>query len=109
MSVESYHPMGRSQQEANQAMLHKGNTEYLKTVTERAHRGLGTVHHGSIQSEVGFSGSEAAAIPGPKHIPGFREGTMFLLISGPQGKALVSWLQAITATAKHVSKLEKGV
>lgn len=90
-------------------MLHRGNTEYLKTITERANRGLGTVHHGSLQSEVGFSGSEAAAIPGPKHISGFREGTMFLLISGPQGKALVSWLQAITATAKHVSKLEKEV
>lgn len=106
MSVESYHPMGLSQQEANPAMLHKGNTESLKTTT---HRGLGTVHHGSIQSEFGFSGSEAGAIPGPKHIPGVREGTIFLLISGPQGKALVSWLQAITATAKHVSKLEKEV
>lgn len=29
--------MGQSQQEDNQAMLHKGNTEYLKNITDRAY------------------------------------------------------------------------
>ena len=34
--------MGQSQQEANQTMLHKGNTGYLKNITTRAHSVLGT-------------------------------------------------------------------
>ena len=32
-SAESSHTVGRCQQEAYQAMLHKGNTEYLKRVS----------------------------------------------------------------------------
>lgn len=30
----SYHTIGRSQQEGNQEMLHKGSTGYLKYITE---------------------------------------------------------------------------
>lgn len=34
------HTMVQSQQEANQAVLHKGNTGYLKSITEQSHSGL---------------------------------------------------------------------
>lgn len=37
--------MGQSQQEANQTILHKGNKGYLKSITARAHRVLGTDSH----------------------------------------------------------------
>lgn len=33
-STESSHTVGRCQQEASQAMLHKGNTEHLKRVSQ---------------------------------------------------------------------------
>lgn len=41
-SAQSRHTMGWSQREANQAMLHKGNTVYLNFITIWAHSGLGT-------------------------------------------------------------------
>lgn len=44
-SVESYHTMGPSHQEANQAMLYEGNTGYLKCVTEQVLSDLGTDNH----------------------------------------------------------------
>lgn len=41
-SPENYHAMGGSQQDANQAMLYKGNTGCLKCITDQALSGLGT-------------------------------------------------------------------
>lgn len=41
-STESHRTTGWSQQEANQAMLYKGDRGYLKCIADRAHSGLGT-------------------------------------------------------------------
>jgi hypothetical protein len=42
-SAESYHTMGWSQQEANQAMLQEGNTGHLKCVTDQYQTALSVV------------------------------------------------------------------
>lgn len=39
-SKESYHTIGWNQQEASQAVMHKGNMESLKSMTDGAHSGL---------------------------------------------------------------------
>lgn len=56
------HTVGQSQQEGNQAMLPKGNTMYLKDITDGAHSSLKTNNHKPVGS-FGFSGSEATAPP----------------------------------------------
>lgn len=82
-------------------MLHKGNTRCLKNITDWEQSSLGT---GSRRVE--SSRSEAIAPPRPwpqastdfaKHVPGFREGTVFFpCISGPRGKGTKAPSQAIT-------------
>ena len=76
---------------ANQTMLRKGNTMCLKNITDWEQSSLGTSNQ-----RVEGSRSEATAPPMPwlqastdfaKHVPGFREGTLFFLCtSGPRGK-----------------------
>lgn len=41
--VESYHIMGQNQKEANQTMLYKGNTGYLKCVIDHVQGALGLI------------------------------------------------------------------
>lgn len=74
----------------------KRNSGYLKCVTDWAHRGLGIDNFSSFGGGFKFPGSEVTVPPRPwlqaitslaKHIPGFRQGIIFLLhVSGHQEK-----------------------
>lgn len=128
MSAETSNAVGQSQQEANRAMLHEGNTGHLKWVTRWAYSSLGAADHSPLVGKHGilrrwnysFPTAQAQA---PGHywpcqaFPGFRQGTIFLLhTSGPQeslgsmcptpaGKSL-SWNQKDLSSASrtHIEK-----
>lgn len=99
--------MGRSLQEANQAMLYQ-STGWLKNSTGWAHSGLGTDNHSLIWwKELGSQDLKSwlPKDPGPKQLPalptivspGFRGGAMFLLHT--------SWSQEKAQLLVHSSLL----
>lgn len=56
--------MGRSHQKANQAVLHKRNTEYFMCATDQAHTGLGLTTPVSLGGKVTFSQTEILTLGG---------------------------------------------
>lgn len=76
--------MGRKEREVNQTVLHKGNTRYLKSITDPVHSNLEASNQSLVWKEELGSQDIKPWIPqgpgpGAKYIDGFRKWAELLL------------------------------
>lgn len=82
--IRNYHTMRQTQEESNKTLLHKENSQYLKSITDEAYNGYGTDNHSPMCGKSwvlricsNVSPKAQTITSSPKHIPGFMEGALF--------------------------------